>query len=36
MQKRNKAIKEGGGVTTKAERTDPADENPTLIGENSY
>lgn len=36
IQKRNKAIKEGGGVTTKAELTDPVDENPTLIGENSY
>lgn len=35
IQKRNKAIKEGGGVTTKAECTDPVDENPTLIGENS-
>lgn len=36
IEKRNKAIKEGGGVTTKAELTDPVDENPTLIGENSY
>lgn len=36
IKKRNKAIKEGGGVTTKAELTDPVDENPTLIGENSY
>lgn len=26
IQKRNKAIKEGGGVTTKAEHTDPVDE----------
>lgn len=30
IQKRNKAIKEGGGVTTKAQHTDPVHENPTF------